>query len=96
MELKKAWNIFKEDYMKETGRKAKFYMTAAQIKNRTATAYIGRSDFITEQDIEAFLRTFAESKAIKKFEENAGVKVMLRHVTATEGGYTFHYIRFNY
>lgn len=96
MELKKAWNIFKADYMKETGRKMKFYMTAAQIKNRTATAYIGRSDFITREDIDIALQSVAESKAIKVFEENAGVKVILRHDTAVECGYTFNYIRFNY
>lgn len=96
MELKKAWNIFKADYARETSRKMKFYMTAAQIKNRTATAYIGRADFLTDGDIEAALRFLAESKALKKFEENAGVKVMLRHEAKDEGGYTFHYIRFNY
>ena len=52
---------------------------------------------ISLHDFLSCLRNFLREKYTrKKFEENAGVKVMLRHEAKDEGGYTFHYIRFNY
>lgn len=96
MELKKAWEIFKKDFKNETGLDRKFYMTKAQMKNRTATVFVGSTEHSNPERHQMYMEAIKNSEALKTFEENAGVKVRLSFESKVECKVTCTYIRFSY